>query len=74
MARRQRPVLIDQKTGARMFVPNPPKIGSIRATSLSPRMGPTYDILFANPGRYLKAGSKVTVSVGDCNLTDIVIE
>jgi len=43
MARRQRPVLIDQKTGARMFVPNPPKIGSIRATSLSPRMGPTYD-------------------------------
>jgi len=59
--------LVDQETGATMHVPTPPKVGPLRQTTAgtAPIEGRTYFVLFANPGRFLKPGAKVNVTIGD---------
>ena len=69
-----KPYLVDQATGARMRVPSPPKIGPLRQKPRKPIAGRTYFVLFANPGRYIKAGNKVTVVMGDCQLENLFVE
>jgi len=71
--RRTQPYLIDQATGAQFIVPSPPKIGQLRSGKTI-REGAVYAILFANPGKYMKSGNKVTVVVGDFRARDIVIQ
>lgn len=71
--RRTNPYLIDQATGAQFIVPSPPKIGQLRSGKTI-REGAVYAILFANPGKYMKSGNKVTVVVGDFQARDIVIQ
>jgi len=68
-----KPYLIDQATGARFAVPTPPKVGALRAGGKI-REGAIYYIFFANPGRYVKAGNKVTVVVGDFEARDVLIQ
>ncbi len=67
------PYLIDQATGAQFIVPSPPKIGQLRSGKTI-RQGAVYAILFANPGKYVKSGNKVTVVVGDFQARDIVVQ
>ena len=69
-----KPYLIDQATGAKLRVPNPPKVGPLRQHSLKRSAGRTYFALFANPGRHLKAGDKVTIVAGDCRLENLVVQ
>lgn len=72
---KQRPYLIDGR-GARLGVPNTPILGSLRQTSRNGKVSPehSYFILFANPARYLRAGDRVTLVVGDAALPDLVVE
>lgn len=74
MDRSVKPCLIDQATGAKMYVPSPPKIGSLRQTSRNPKPGRTYFVLFANPGRFIKRGSAVTIAMGACKLRNLIVE
>lgn len=71
--RATKPYLIDQETGAKFAVPNPPKTGPLR-TSDPPQQGRTYWMFFGNPGRYVKAGNKVTVVIGDFRAENLVVE
>jgi hypothetical protein len=71
--RAARPYLIDQATGARFIVPNPPKIGQLRS-GRTIKKGAVYFVLFANPGKYVKSGNKITVVVGDFRACDIVVQ
>ena len=71
--RSTKPVLVDEASGARFAVPAPPKVGALRA-SQAPEAGRTYFILFANPGRYVKAGSKVTLEIGECRIEHLTVE
>jgi hypothetical protein len=67
--------LIDQATGTRFYVPSPPKIGSLRQKARgAPRGDRTYAALFANPGRFVKPGAKVTVAVGSLQLENLIVE
>lgn len=68
-----RPYLIDQATGAKFIVPTPPKVGQLRSGG-NIREGAIYYILFANPGRYIRSGNKVTVVVGDFEAKDVVVQ
>ena len=70
-----KPYLIDQTSGAKFIVPNPPKIGPLRQTSRSgkPEAGRTYFIVFGNPGQYIKQGSKVSVVIGDFKAEDLIV-
>lgn len=71
-----KPYLLDQASGARLMVPSSPKVGPLRQTSADgkPLAGRTYFILFANPGKYVKAGNKVTVVIGDFRAEDLTVE
>jgi hypothetical protein len=72
-SRQLKPFLVDQATGAKFFVPNPPKVGSLRATR-KPEANRNYFILFANPAGYVKKGNKVKVIVGDFKAEDLIVK
>ena len=74
--RRNKPYLIDQASGSRFMVPNPPKLGPLRQTTKygKPKEGRTYFILFANPGRFINQGSEATVVIGDFRVENLTVE
>ena len=71
--RRVKPYLVDQASGATFIVPNPPKVGQLRSGK-NIKEGKIYFIFFANPGRYVKSGNKVTVAIGDCKIENITVQ
>ena len=72
-SRRAHPYLIDQASGARFQVPNPPKTGPLR-TSGQFEQDRVYWMFFANPGRFIRPGGKVTVVIGDFRAEDLTVE
>jgi hypothetical protein len=58
------------------MVPSPPKIGPLRQTTRNsgPLAGKTYFIFFANPGKSIKAGDKVTVVIGDFKIENLAVQ
>jgi hypothetical protein len=73
--RKLSPYLLDEATGAQLRVPTAPKVGQLRPTSRNKIIpGRNYYILFANPGRYLKAGSKVSLVSGDALIHNLTVE
>lgn len=67
------PYLIHEASGARFMVPNPGKVGPLRATTMEPAEGKQYYIFFANPGRYVKPGDLVTVVMGNRHFEHLVV-
>ena len=71
--RSARPYLVDEASGEKTYVPNAPKMGSLRAKG-NPLSGRTYFILFSNPKGIIKKGSKVTVVIGDFKAEGLTVE
>ena len=71
--RTAKPYLIDQASGKMLYVPNMPKVGSLRARG-KPEADRVYFILFGNSRGLVKKGSKVSVVIGDVKLEDLVVE
>lgn len=74
--RQVHPVLVDEATGARYYVPNPPIVGALRQTN---RGGPiatnkVYFMMFANPDRHLKPGDSVALYLGEKRFGNLVVE
>ncbi len=71
-----RPVLIDEATGNRFYVPTPPIVGALRQTARNKviHTDRTYFMLFANPDRRLQPGSNVTLYVGDQKFANLRVE
>ncbi len=69
-----RPVLLDQASGARLLVPKTPKVGPLRQTAQKPEAGKVYFMLFANPGKLVKTGSRVAVAIGDFRVENLTVE
>ena len=72
LRRSTRSYLIDQATGAKVQVPIT-KVGSLRQTTLKPEAGRTYFVIFANPGKFVNPGNKITVAIGDMRIEDLVV-
>lgn len=74
--RKVRPVLVDEATGNRFYVPVPPIVGALRQTSRNKviHTDRDYFMLFANPDRKLQAGSKVALYVGDQRFGNLQVE
>jgi hypothetical protein len=66
--------LVDPVSGARLAVPNTPKLGRLRQVARKDMPDRSYFVLFANPGRYLKAGSQVILVAGDTHIAKLTIE
>ena len=76
VTRKNKPILIDQTSGAELIVPTPPKVGTLRSNARNgvPVVGRSSFILFANPGGFVKPGNKVTVVIGDFRVEDLTVE
>jgi len=68
--------LIDQASGAKLLPPAQPRMGRSRPSArvVKPRADRTYYVLFANPGRSIQPGRKVTVVVADLTARDLVVQ
>lgn len=66
--------LADPVSGARLAVPNTPKLGRLRQVARKDMPDRSYFVLFANPGRFLKAGSQVNLVVGDTHIAELTVE
>ena len=72
--RKNKPYLIDQASKAKLLVPTTPKIGSLRQTAAKLTPGRVYGAMFSNPAQVVKAGSKVTVVIGECRIENLTVE
>jgi hypothetical protein len=66
--------LIAQATGAQLRVPSSPKVGALRQAPQNPDPQRVCFTLFANPGRQVRSGDRVTLAVGACRIPDLVVE
>jgi hypothetical protein len=71
--RRFKPVLTDERTGAVMAVPVPPKTGALRSSN-APQAGRTYFMFFANPGKFVARHSRVTVTIGEFSVGGLSVK
>lgn len=77
MERKVHPVLVNEATGDRFYVPQAPKLGSLRqsATAKQPvQLDKVYFMLFANPDRKLRSGEKVTLHAGESTVKGLVVQ
>lgn len=65
--------LLVQKTGKKFQVPVT-KMGSLRSSTLSPKKGRQYTILFSNAGKSIKKGDKVSVVIGKFKVENLTVE
>lgn len=68
------PYAIHQKTGARLMVPAPAKVGPLRQVGRKIPNGTQLFIMFANPGRRVQKGDLVTIVVGTYIFPDLVVQ
>ena len=70
------PALLDESRGARLAVPNTPKLGRIRQTSRNNviHTDRSYFIMFGNPGKALQSGDKVALLLGQVRITDLTVQ
>ena len=67
------PYLVDTVSGAKLMVPSPEKIGQLRNMA-SPQVGRVYWMIFSNPGRLIKPGSRVNVVIGDFHVDGLTVQ
>lgn len=66
--------LIDPASGARLAVPNTPKLGKLRQVARKDMTGRSYFMLFANPGQFVRPGARLTLVVGDLRMENLLVE
>ena len=67
------PLLIDQKTRARLVIPTMEKVGQLRQSS-TPENGREYWMLFSNKGNLVKPGSRVDVVIGNFRAEGLIVQ
>jgi hypothetical protein len=68
-----KPQLIVSSSGNHLQVPAPSKIGPLRQSSREPRSDTTYFIFFANPGRQVQIGDKVSIQIGKLEIAGLKV-
>jgi hypothetical protein len=70
-----KPYLFDLKRGVALGLPGDTSIGALRASVKNPPVaGKQYFVLFSNAYGSVKKGDRVTVVLGDCKFSDVVVE
>ncbi|MGQ9653412.1 MAG: hypothetical protein ACUVXD_05025 [Thermodesulfobacteriota bacterium] len=73
LSRKAKASLIDEATGAVLPV-SMTKVGQMRGTTVEPKEGRQYVILFNNANQAVKHGAKVSVTIGGAKLEDLTVE
>ena len=75
MDRKIRPYLLDEASGAQLGVPDTAKLGQLRTKGRNKVVSnQDYYILFANPGRFVQAGNRMTLVMGDLRIENLVVQ
>jgi hypothetical protein len=67
-----RPYATVEETGARLPVPSSAKVGPLRSRGQL-AIGPTYYVIFANPGRAVLRGDRLSITWGDAVLSGLTV-
>lgn len=67
------PVMFDPEMNAKLVVPSLEKVGQLRQSS-TPEAGKLYWMAFSNPGRVVKRGDRVSVTIGQFHIEGLVVE
>jgi len=73
LSRKAKASLIDQATGAVLPV-SMTKIGQMRGTTVEPKEGRQYVIIFSNANQAVKHGAKVSVVIGQAKVENLTVE
>lgn len=76
LSRKIKRYVIVEKSGAVLRIPETEKLGALRSAVSVPEMvkgNRIYGALFANPGRHVKAGDRVTVVLGDFEAGNLTV-
>jgi hypothetical protein len=71
--KKNEPSLIDAQAGVRLVVPTLEKVGQLRQ-SASPEAGKEYWMAFSNKGRYVKAGHRVNITIGNFHADGLIVQ
>jgi hypothetical protein len=71
--RKARAYLIDEASRTALAVPAMENVGELRQVA-APERDRTYFVIFGNPGRLVKQGSRVTVVVGGLRAEGVVVD
>jgi hypothetical protein len=67
------PFLFDRQAGVSLVVPKMEKVGQLRQSS-TPIEGKSYWMAFANSGRHVRPGDRVSVQIGQFHADWLVVE
>lgn len=70
--RKSKAYLIDEATGTRLAVPALENVGELRSGA-TPVADRNYFMIFGNPGRLVKSGSRVSIVVGNFRVDQLVV-
>ena len=71
--RKIKPYLVVEKTGNKLNIASSYKVGPLRQTAQFAKVDRNYFMLFANPGRLVKKGDKVTIVADDFKLKNVTV-
>lgn len=71
--RKAKAYLIDEATGTVLAVPAMENIGELRSGT-TPEEERVYFMIFGNPGRLVKSGSKVSIVAGDFRIQGLIVD
>lgn len=67
-----KPYLVDEASGARLAVPAMDNVGELRQKPM-PKTNRTYFMIFGNPGKLVKEGSRVSVVIGNFRVDGLTV-
>lgn len=71
--RKIKPELIVENDGRKLRVPVTSKLGPLRQSAKHVQEDRNYFMFFANPGRHVKKGDKVSVVIGDFKVSNLTV-
>jgi len=71
--RKSKAYVIDEETGTRLAVPALENVGELRSGT-APEADRNYFMMFGNPGKLVKSGSRISVVVGNFRVDGLVVD
>ncbi|OIR14599.1 hypothetical protein GALL_44030 [mine drainage metagenome] len=68
-----KPYLIDEATGTRLAVPSMENVGDLRQ-DVTPEPDRIYYMIFGNPGKLVKQGSRVSIVIGNFHIDGLIVD
>ena len=71
--RKSKAYIIDEATGIRLAVPAMENVGELR-TGSAPQADRIYFMIFGNPGKLVKSGSRISVVAGNFHVDGLIVD